>query len=41
MSTFEIEEIILALILIAPFVLIGAGAAYLLLAGDPCGEVEQ
>lgn len=40
MSTFEIEEIILAAFCVAPFLLLGVGAAYLLLTGGTNGRFE-
>lgn len=40
MTSIDIDEIILALLCIAPFVVIGAGAIALLVLGDPCEEAE-
>lgn len=41
MNSFDIDEIILALFCVAPFLLVGAGAVYLLLLGDPCEEAGE
>lgn len=41
MSTVEIEEIILAVICMLPFVAVGASAIYLLVMGDPCEEAGE
>lgn len=38
MNSLAIDEIILALLCIAPFAVIGAGAIAVLLLGDPCEE---
>ncbi len=40
MSSLQIDEIILAAICVAPFVLIGGAAAYLVLSGGLCEEGE-
>lgn len=41
MSSVQVEEIILAALCVSPLLLVGIGALYLLLSGDPCEEAGE